>query len=52
MPNEELTREFEKDDGKGKSCYYDHVWVHQVGPDQVGFFRFIEKEVFPKLDRD
>jgi G6PDH family F420-dependent oxidoreductase len=31
---------------------YDHVWIHQVGPDQEGFFRFFEKEVFPKLDRD
>lgn len=31
---------------------YDHVWIHQVGPDQEGFFRFFEKEVLPKLDRD
>jgi coenzyme F420-dependent glucose-6-phosphate dehydrogenase len=31
---------------------YDHVWLHQVGPDQEGFFRFFEKEVFPKLDRE
>ena len=31
---------------------YDHVWLHQVGPDQKGFFRFFEKEVLPKLDRD
>jgi coenzyme F420-dependent glucose-6-phosphate dehydrogenase len=31
---------------------YDHVWLHQVGPDQEGFFRFFEKEVLPKLDRD
>jgi coenzyme F420-dependent glucose-6-phosphate dehydrogenase len=30
---------------------YDHVWIHQVGPDQEGFFRFFEKEVFPNLDR-
>jgi coenzyme F420-dependent glucose-6-phosphate dehydrogenase len=28
---------------------YDHVWVHQVGPDQDGFFRFYEDEVLPKL---
>jgi hypothetical protein len=31
---------------------FDHVWLHQVGPDQEGFFRFFEKEVFPKLDRE
>jgi hypothetical protein len=23
--------------------------VHQVGPDQEGFFRFYEQEVLPKL---
>jgi coenzyme F420-dependent glucose-6-phosphate dehydrogenase len=28
---------------------YDHVYVHQVGPDQEGFFRFYEQEVLPKL---
>jgi hypothetical protein len=28
---------------------YDHVWVHQVGPEQEGFFRFYEREVIPKL---
>lgn len=28
---------------------YDHVYVHQVGPDQEGFFRFYEHEVLPKL---
>ena len=28
---------------------YDHVWVHQVGPDQEGFFAFYEKEILPKL---
>ncbi|HZS03955.1 MAG TPA: TIGR03557 family F420-dependent LLM class oxidoreductase [Blastocatellia bacterium] len=26
---------------------YDHVWVHQVGPDQEGFFQFYEREVLP-----
>jgi coenzyme F420-dependent glucose-6-phosphate dehydrogenase len=30
---------------------YDHVWIHQVGPNQEGFFRFFEKEVFPKLGK-
>ena len=28
---------------------YDHVYVHQVGPDQEGFFRFYEAEVLPRL---
>jgi coenzyme F420-dependent glucose-6-phosphate dehydrogenase len=28
---------------------YDHVYLHQVGPDQEGFFRFYEREVLPKI---
>jgi G6PDH family F420-dependent oxidoreductase len=28
---------------------YDHVYVHQVGRDQEGFFRFYEREVLGKL---
>jgi coenzyme F420-dependent glucose-6-phosphate dehydrogenase len=35
-----------------KSCEeagYDHVHLYQVGPDQEGFFRFYEREVFPRL---
>jgi coenzyme F420-dependent glucose-6-phosphate dehydrogenase len=28
---------------------FEHVYVHQVGPDQEGFFRFYEREVLPKL---
>ncbi|HZA60539.1 MAG TPA: TIGR03557 family F420-dependent LLM class oxidoreductase [Actinomycetota bacterium] len=28
---------------------YDHVYVHQIGPDQDAFFRFYEREVLPKL---
>ncbi|MDX6601215.1 MAG: hypothetical protein QOF13_417 [Solirubrobacterales bacterium] len=28
---------------------YDHVYLHQVGPDQEGFFEFYEREVLPKL---
>lgn len=27
----------------------DHVYVHQIGKDQEGFFRFYEKEIFPEL---
>jgi G6PDH family F420-dependent oxidoreductase len=28
---------------------YDHIYVHQVGPDQEGFFQFYKKEVLPKF---
>lgn len=28
---------------------YDHVYLHQVGPDQEGFFRFWECELRPRL---
>jgi coenzyme F420-dependent glucose-6-phosphate dehydrogenase len=28
---------------------YEHVYVHQIGPDQEGFFRFYEREILPKL---
>ena len=30
---------------------FDHVYVHQVGPDQVGFLRFYEREVLPEFQR-
>src|SRR5205085_4904133 len=26
---------------------FDHVYVHQVGPDQQGFFQFFKQEVLP-----
>lgn len=28
---------------------FDHVYVHQVGPDQEGFFNFYAEQVLPKL---
>ena len=28
---------------------FDHVYIHQVGPDQEGFFRFYEREVLPAM---
>ena len=28
---------------------YDHVYFHQVGPDQDGFFSFAERELLPEL---
>lgn len=34
-----------------EACGYDAVWIHQVGPDQDGFFDFYEKEVLPELER-
>lgn len=29
---------------------YDNVYVHQIGPDQDGFFRFYETEILPKVN--
>ena len=29
---------------------FDHVYVHQVGPDQDGFMRFYEREIFPNAN--
>lgn len=28
---------------------FDHIYVHQIGSDQDGFFKFYEKEILPKL---
>jgi coenzyme F420-dependent glucose-6-phosphate dehydrogenase len=28
---------------------FDHVYIHQVGPDQDGFFQFYEREVLPRF---
>jgi coenzyme F420-dependent glucose-6-phosphate dehydrogenase len=28
---------------------YDHVYVHQIGEDQEGFFRFYREEVLPDV---
>jgi coenzyme F420-dependent glucose-6-phosphate dehydrogenase len=33
-----------------KAAGYDHVYVHQVGPDQESFFRFYVREVLPALE--
>lgn len=30
---------------------FDHVYVHQVGPDQAGFMRFYEREIIPNVSR-
>ncbi len=28
---------------------FTHVWLHQIGPDQEGFFQFFERELKPQL---
>jgi len=28
---------------------FDHVYIHQVGPDQSGFFEFYQREILPKI---
>lgn len=28
---------------------YTHIWIHQIGPDQEGFFNFYESQVLPAL---
>jgi hypothetical protein len=28
---------------------YDHVYIHQIGPDQDRFFRFYAESVLPRL---
>ena len=30
---------------------YDHVCIHQVGPDQAGFMKFYEREILPKTEK-
>jgi coenzyme F420-dependent glucose-6-phosphate dehydrogenase len=41
-PYVEAIREYEK-------AGFDHVYVHQIGPDQDGFLRFFEQDVLPKF---
>ena len=31
---------------------FDHVCIHQVGPDQEGFIRFYERDVLPRLKKE
>jgi hypothetical protein len=28
---------------------YDHVCIHQVGPDQAGFMKFYAREILPRI---
>ncbi len=34
---------------KYEKAGFSHVFVHQIGPDQAGFFRFCERELMPRL---
>jgi G6PDH family F420-dependent oxidoreductase len=29
---------------------YDHIYIHQIGPNQEGFFQFYEKNILPNLN--
>jgi hypothetical protein len=29
---------------------YDHLYFHQIGPDQEGFLQFAERELLPRLE--
>jgi G6PDH family F420-dependent oxidoreductase len=31
---------------------YDHIYVHQVGPDQEGFFKFFKTKLLPLLEKE
>jgi G6PDH family F420-dependent oxidoreductase len=42
-PIRDKIKEFEK-------AGFTHVYVHQVGPDQEGFFRFAQQELLPSLE--
>jgi coenzyme F420-dependent glucose-6-phosphate dehydrogenase len=34
---------------KYEEAGFDNIWVHQIGPDQEGFFRSFERELAPRL---
>ena len=31
---------------------YDHIYLHQIGPDQDGFFKFFKNELMPLLEKE
>ncbi|MDQ3993143.1 MAG: TIGR03557 family F420-dependent LLM class oxidoreductase [Actinomycetota bacterium] len=35
--------------GRFEEAGYDHVYLHQIGPDQEGFIRFAERELLPRF---
>jgi hypothetical protein len=34
---------------KATKAGYTHVCIHQIGPDQIGFLEFCEREILPEL---
>jgi hypothetical protein len=34
---------------KYQDAGFDHIYLHQIGPDQAGFFRFCEREILPRF---
>jgi coenzyme F420-dependent glucose-6-phosphate dehydrogenase len=37
---------------KYEDAGFSHVFIHQIGPDQEGFFRFFEQALLPQLSKD
>lgn len=37
---------------KYREAGFSHVFIHQIGPDQAGFFRFCERELLPRWTGD
>ena len=31
---------------------FDHIYIHQIGPDQEGFLKFFKTELLPMLEKD
>jgi alkanesulfonate monooxygenase SsuD/methylene tetrahydromethanopterin reductase-like flavin-dependent oxidoreductase (luciferase family) len=31
---------------------FDHIYLHQIGPDQEGFFKFFKNELLPLLEKE
>jgi hypothetical protein len=31
---------------------FDHVYLHQIGPDQEGFFKFFTDTLLPQLEKE
>jgi coenzyme F420-dependent glucose-6-phosphate dehydrogenase len=36
---------------KYEEAGFTHVFIHQIGPDQEGFFRFCEEKILPQLEK-
>jgi len=31
---------------------FDHIYLHQIGPDQEGFLKFFKSELYPLLEKE